>query len=51
MMNIIRVLPPNTSAITSASKRAIASVKKGGSAKPNALLPASTGGREKMSMN
>jgi FtsP/CotA-like multicopper oxidase with cupredoxin domain len=51
MMNIIRVVPPNTSAITSASKRAIASVKKGSSAKPSALLPASTGGMEKMSMN
>jgi FtsP/CotA-like multicopper oxidase with cupredoxin domain len=50
MMNIIRVVAPDPSANARAPKRVIASGKTGGSAKPNTLLPSSTGGMEKMNM-
>ena len=50
MMNIIRVVAPDRAANTNAPKKAIASGKTGGSAKPSALLPPSSGGMEGMNM-
>lgn len=50
MMNIIRVVAPDTAANTKTSKRAIAAGKTGGSAKPSALLPSSAGAMEMMKM-
>ena len=50
MMNIIRVVRPNTSENGTASKKAIASAKKPGSTKPPAALLASTAGTARMKM-
>jgi FtsP/CotA-like multicopper oxidase with cupredoxin domain len=50
MMNIIRVVRPNTSENGRASKKAIASAKKPGSTKPPAALLASTAGTARMKM-
>jgi FtsP/CotA-like multicopper oxidase with cupredoxin domain len=50
MMNIIRVVAPDRAANSNDSKKAIASGKTGGTAKPNALLPTSSGGMQGMKM-
>jgi FtsP/CotA-like multicopper oxidase with cupredoxin domain len=50
MMNIIRVVAPDRAANPNAPKKAIASGKAGGTAKPSALLPPSAGGMAGMNM-
>jgi hypothetical protein len=50
MMNIIRVVAPESTANTKTSKKAIASGRTSGQAKPSALLPSSAGGMDMMKM-
>jgi Multicopper oxidase len=51
MMNIIQVVPSDTSANAGASKNTTVAAKQNGATKPATPLPASTGGMEKMKMN